>query len=246
MAVTATALLSLAAAVSGLLVRRWWLVAVATVLVLVASVGADSFPMSAAFDGLDAMALVAGMVVVAAAAERSGLLAALARALTARFWRPQRLLAATFLLAVAITTVANLDTTAVLFTPVAIEIGAAAASPVVPFALAAILAANFGSMLLPTSNLTNLVVWRHTDQTFAAFAAERLPVAIVAVALTLGALLAASPRRRQRETELAPVTASPIADRALARWSAVAVTVVVTAFFAGVPVGPPRWWPRSC
>ena len=220
MAVTVVALLALAAGVSALLVRRWWLAGVAVTGVALAALLDGRVPRTALSDGLDAMALVAGMVFVSAAASRSGLLAVVAHRLTDRSTGARSLLAITFVLAVALTTVANLDTTAVLFTPVAVEIGVAAGLSIVPFALAAVLAANFGSMLLPTSNLTNLVVWRHTDLPFGAFAAEHAWVALGAVVVTVVAVLAATglptgalrtTRQPRPTTVLGPTVVGPTA-----------------------------------
>jgi arsenical pump membrane protein len=268
MAVSSVALIALAAGVTGLLVRRWWLAVAALAGVALASALDGHAPRSALLDGLDAMALVAGMVFVAAAASRSGLLAASAHRLTDRLPRARWLLVVTFLLAVVLTTVANLDTTAVLFTPVALEVGSAAALPLAPFALAAILGANFGSMLLPTSNLTNLVVWRHTDLSFAAFAAEHAVIAVGAVALTLGALVLGSRfpasvrpgvSSSSSPSSLAPRQAAPamttavltdeegprplarprtVTDVTMAWMSAATIVLLVVAFFAGLPVGP--------
>ncbi|MEZ5234940.1 MAG: hypothetical protein R2749_19905 [Acidimicrobiales bacterium] len=77
------------------------------------------------------------------AAERSGLLAWVAERLATGVRRPRLLLAATFAVAVVLTTTCNLDTTAVLFTPLALSVAAAAGLDAVPFALASVLAANF-------------------------------------------------------------------------------------------------------
>ncbi|MEZ5261536.1 MAG: SLC13 family permease [Acidimicrobiales bacterium] len=108
--------------------------------------------------------------------------------------RPRLLLAATFAVAVVLTTTCNLDTTAVLFTPLALSVAAAAGLGAVPFALASVLAANFGSLLLPTSNLTNLVLWRSSGLSFPRFAAITAPAAALAALARLAALLIRGPR----------------------------------------------------
>ena len=192
---------------------------------------------------------MAGMVIVANVAERSGLLRSAAALVTGRVRRPGALLAVALVLGVALTTFANLDSTAVLFTPLALEIAAAAALPLAPFALAAVLAANFGSMLLPTSNLTNLVVWRHSGDSFADFALSHVGIAAVAAILTAGALLVASRpvlRGRQPARPAGGADAGdpprPVGggagDPRLARVTAAAVAVLMVAFVVGVPVGP--------
>lgn len=59
--------------------------------------------------------------------------------------------------AVACTVFLSLDTTAVLLAPVALAIAAQVGVPPRPFALTTLWIANTGSLLLPVSNLTNLL-----------------------------------------------------------------------------------------
>jgi len=64
-------------------------------------------------------------------------------------------------LACASTVVLSLDTTAVLLTPVAITVARQVGVPPLPFAMATLWLANTASMLLPVSNLTNLLALHH-------------------------------------------------------------------------------------
>ncbi len=64
-------------------------------------------------------------------------------------------------LACASTVVLSLDTTAVLLTPVAITVARQVGAPALPFAMATLWLANTASMLLPVSNLTNLLALHH-------------------------------------------------------------------------------------
>ncbi|MBC9821258.1 SLC13 family permease [Terrabacter sp. MAHUQ-38] len=61
------------------------------------------------------------------------------------------------LLAVASTVLLSLDTTAVLLTPVAITVARQVGAPALPFAMTTLWLANTASLLLPVSNLTNLL-----------------------------------------------------------------------------------------
>jgi Na+/H+ antiporter NhaD/arsenite permease-like protein len=61
------------------------------------------------------------------------------------------------LLAVASTVLLSLDTTAVLLTPVAITVARQVGAPALPFAMTNLWLANTASLLLPVSNLTNLL-----------------------------------------------------------------------------------------
>lgn len=60
-------------------------------------------------------------------------------------------------LAVACTILLSLDTTAVLLTPVAITVARQVGAPALPFAMTTLWLANTASLLLPVSNLTNLL-----------------------------------------------------------------------------------------
>jgi arsenical pump membrane protein len=74
---------------------------------------------------------------------------------------------ALWLLVVAIacvsTIVLSLDTTAVLLTPVAITVARQVGVPPLPFAMTTLWLANTASLLLPVSNLTNLLALHHLD-----------------------------------------------------------------------------------
>ena len=59
--------------------------------------------------------------------------------------------------AAATTTVLNLDTTAVLLTPVMLALARKAGIAVIPLAMTTVWLANTASLLLPVSNLTNLL-----------------------------------------------------------------------------------------
>jgi arsenical pump membrane protein len=96
--------------------------------------------------------------------------------------RPARLLTGVFLLAAATTVVLSLDATVVLLAPVAVGASLALGVPTRPSAQACVRMANSASLLLPVSNLTNLLAMRHLDLTFVGFAAlMALPLAAVLV-----------------------------------------------------------------
>ena len=105
-----------------------------------------------------------------------------------------------------------------------------------PFALASILGANFGSMLLPTSNLTNLVLWRTSGISFRLFASQLIVVFAVVTTITAGALLVAS-RRTLRPVRSA-ATRQHFSDPRLAAASAAAIAALTVGFLLGVPVAP--------
>jgi arsenical pump membrane protein len=65
---------------------------------------------------------------------------------------------------VACTVVLSLDTTAVLLTPVGLAVARQLGIPPAPFALTTLWLANTASLLLPVSNLTNLLALHHFEQ----------------------------------------------------------------------------------
>jgi arsenical pump membrane protein len=98
---------------------------------------------------------------------------------------PRRLVLVVALAATVTTTVLSLDTTAVLLTPVVLRV--ARSRRVAPEAalLTTAQLANGGSLLLPVSNLTNLIVFPLTGLTLAGFALRMaLPLAAAAGVIT--------------------------------------------------------------
>ncbi|WP_246001595.1 SLC13 family permease [Allorhizocola rhizosphaerae] len=90
--------------------------------------------------------------------------------------------------AAAITIFLNLDTTAVLLTPVLIATARRAQLPVLPFAMTTVWLANTASLLLPVSNLTNLLAADRIDLKPLAFA-ERMALPQAASLLAIGVCL---------------------------------------------------------
>ena len=82
-----------------------------------------------------------------------------------------RLLASVFAVSAAVTAVLSLDATVVLLTPVVLATARALAVPVRPHAYATAHLANTASLLLPVSNLTNLLAFSAAGLTFLHFAA---------------------------------------------------------------------------
>jgi arsenical pump membrane protein len=139
-----------------------------------------------------AFALVAGLLLIGAVAAREGLFAAagafVARAPGGAF----ALLAGLLALDAVVTAVLNLDTAVVFMTPVLLHAARVRGLHDDAFLYGAVFMANCASLLLPGSNLTNLIVLSHEHVTGATFAARLapawavvVPITIVFVALTL-------------------------------------------------------------
>lgn len=93
-----------------------------------------------------------------------------------------------FVAGAIITAILSLDTTAVMLTPVMLALVKRLRVPAAPYVLLCAFVANVGSLLLPISNLTNLIFADAFHQTFAAFAARMILPQIVALVTTYAIL----------------------------------------------------------
>ena len=93
-----------------------------------------------------------------------------------------------FVAGAIVTAVFSLDTTAVMLTPVLLALVKRLKIPAAPYVVLCAFVANVGSLLLPISNLTNLLFADAFRQTFAAFAARMILPQLVALASTYAIL----------------------------------------------------------
>jgi arsenical pump membrane protein len=136
-------------------------------------------------------------------------------------------------LATATTIVLSLDTTAVLLTPVVLALAVQLDLPPLPFAMTTVWLANTASLLLPVSNLTNLLAVDRLHWSAMTYARHTWLAALVAVVVTVAVLYVLHRRDLSGRYE-APVR-EPIDDR-LTFWLAASVCVLLAVLFvAGVP-----------
>ena len=142
------------------------------------------------------------------------------------------------LIAVVSTVFLSLDTTAVLLTPVVVLLARHVGLPPLPFALATVWLANTASLLLPVSNLTNLLA-QHALGGISpfAFAALMAAPALVAILVPVAVLLVIS--RRELFTRYEPDAPAPATDRVLLVASAAVVVLLLPSLVSGVPVWIP-------
>ena len=93
-----------------------------------------------------------------------------------------------FVAGAIVTAVLSLDTTAVMLTPVLLALVKRLRVPVAPYVVLCAFVANVGSMLLPISNLTNLLFAEAFHQTFVAFAARMIVPQLIALVTTFAIL----------------------------------------------------------
>lgn len=125
----------------------------------VASAGADPGAASAAASQTwPAFVLVAGLLLVGLVAARDGLFAAAGNRLAAAAPGGYRLFAGVTLLVAAVTAVLNLDTSVAFLSPVLVHTADRRKESAALLLSLCLLLSNGGSLLLPGSNLTNLIV----------------------------------------------------------------------------------------
>ena len=179
------------------------------------------------------------ITVVAELAAEAGVFAAVAER-TARAARGRAALLWLFvvLLAVISTAFLSLDTTAVLLTPVVVLVARHNGLPPLPFALTTVWLANTASLLLPVSNLTNLLAlhalgfsdpWR--------FASLLIVPAVIAIVVPCAVLLLVY--RRDLAVRFEPVPATAPADPVLFWIAAGVLVVLLPLLVSGIPVWIP-------
>jgi arsenical pump membrane protein len=142
------------------------------------------------------------------------------------------------LFASATTAFLNLDTTAVLLTPVMLATAVVIGAPKLPLAILTVWLANTASLLLPVSNLTNLLAANRVDLSPAAFAARMAVPEVASIAATAACLwlLYWRPGRRGSKRYEVP---RPVRPQDPVRFTVAAVACAV--FVVLVLVGAPLW-----
>ncbi|HJS97023.1 MAG TPA: SLC13 family permease, partial [Solirubrobacteraceae bacterium] len=223
---------------------RWapdWAVAAAGAVLLVAvGVLSTSGARSALKELGPTVGFLAALLLLADGCRRAGMFDALG-ALMARGsrGRPGRLLAMVFVVAAGTTAVLSLDATVVLLTPIVFATAARLHTNPRPHVYACSHLANNASLLLPVSNLTNLLAFRATGLAFTRFAALMvLPwlAALLIEWLVLRASFAGELRRPAAR-------ASRPVDPPEIPWFAVGVVVLtLIGFVVSSPVGIAPVW----
>lgn len=174
---------------------------------------------------------LAAVLVLADGCDREGVFRAAGHLVARLAGRsPSRLLTAVVALAAVTTAVLSLDTTVVLLAPVVIATVRASGAPPRPYLYATAHLANSGSLLLPVSNLTNLLAFSMVSVSFLRFAGLMLLPWLAAVAVELIAHRAVF-----RQDLVAPLSAT---DGEPPRFPRFATTVLVLTVvgFAGTSV----------
>ncbi|MGH2857736.1 MAG: SLC13 family permease, partial [Solirubrobacteraceae bacterium] len=242
---------TLAAAVTG---RRWapdWLVAAvaAGVVVAVGALTVGGARHALALLG-PTVGFLAALLVLADGCRRAGVFDTLGELMARGAGTggggggagPRRLLAMVFVVAAATTAVLSLDATILLLTPIVFATAARLRTSPRPHVYACSHLANTASLLLPVSNLTNLLAFGASGLSFARFAALMVAPWVVALAIewvVLSRVFAGDLRREAPAAATRPPasrqSAPPLPAFALA---VVALTLTGFAISSAVGIAP--------
>jgi arsenical pump membrane protein len=128
--------------------------------------------------------LVAGLLLIGAVANEDGIFAAAARVLGRLPGGELLLYLASMLLVAVVTVFLNLDTSVAFLTPVLVLVARSRGANHVRFLYGCVFMSNAASLLLPGSNLTNLLILSNQHQTGSAFLAQMLAPWTAAVLVT--------------------------------------------------------------
>ncbi len=183
-----------------------WLVAVAgAVLLLLTGIVSGRAAQSQLHELGPTVGFLAALLVLADGCRRAGLFDALGvKMASGARGSSRRLLAMVFLAAAATTAVLSLDATVVLLTPVVLITAARLRVGPRPHLYACTHLANSASLLLPVSNLTNLLAFQATGVTFARFTELMALPWVIALAVEWAVL----------SRVFGPDLAAPVADAA--------------------------------
>jgi arsenical pump membrane protein len=173
----AAALVALVATLGAAIARPrfapdWAVAAVAALLLVATGVLSVDDARDAASDLGPTLGFLAALLLLADGCRQAGMFDALGAAMAAGArGRPRRLLAMVFLVAAGTTAVLSLDATVVLLTPFVFATAARLRASPRPHVYACSHLANSASLLLPVSNLTNLLAFESSGLSFTRFAA---------------------------------------------------------------------------
>jgi Na+/H+ antiporter NhaD/arsenite permease-like protein len=181
------------------------------------------------------IALLFGMMVISAALEVSGLFALAGWHVTRRARGPITLLVAVSIGAAVLSAIMINDVVCLAFTPLVLAITETLGGDPKPYLLALATSSNIGSVATITGNPQNILIGSLSHISYGRFAAELVPVAVVALAMNVGVIWFVH-REELRKPFATAERASPPSVRRSAIWKGAIVSgAVITAFVLGAP-----------
>jgi arsenical pump membrane protein len=205
----------------------WALAAIGLISLLTAVIG-DGRAARAAFDQVwSPFVLVAGLLLIGLVANDDGLFAWAGHHLARTARTGVILFVGATAMVGAVTALLNLDTAVAFLTPVLVYTARSRGEDEAPLVFGCILTANAGSLFLPGSNLTNLIVLGHLHLTGGQFLARMWAPGLASLVVTAAVVAIAERQALQVRTEDPTPSARPSSALGLAAVVVATILVVV-------------------
>ena len=201
------------------------LAAVGVTLAVVAIVLSPAHAQEAASQDWPPFVLVSGLLLVGLVADEDGLFSAAGLALARLAPNGIVLYSGAVVLIVSVTSVLNLDTSVAFLTPVLVYTARRRGEGEAALLYGCLLLSNAGSLMLPGSNLTNLIVLGHLRLSGGQFFRHMAAAAIAAALVT--ALVIGVAERRALRAHVPPIVGTERPRLGLGLAAVIAVTVLV-------------------
>ncbi|WP_245276172.1 SLC13 family permease [Methylocapsa aurea] len=218
----------------GLRIDRAGMALVGAALML--AIGALSLEDALRAVDLETIALLLGMMIIVAQLRLSGFFELAGRFAIKRAHGPFRLLAAIVMVTGFFSAFLVNDVICLVMAPLVIDVARALRRNPAPYLLAVAMASNAGSVATFTGNPQNMIVGVASDISYLEFAHRLAPIAVVALALTLGLIRLLFPREFAAPFETAPAEPRPRRHFQQMAKGALMTAGVVAGFVAGAPV----------
>ncbi len=204
---------------------------------LMVATGVLPFEEALAAVDMETIALLLGMMIVAANLRLSGFFRMVEGFVMVRARHPLVLLAATVVVAGFFSALLVNDTICLVMTPIVLDVARRFGRNPVPYLLAVATASNAGSVATITGNPQNMIIGSLAGLPYAGFAAALTPVALVALAITIVLIALLHPKEFLTRTPLAAPKLRPSRpNRPLVLKTLATLAAMVGFFLAGFPV----------
>jgi Na+/H+ antiporter NhaD/arsenite permease-like protein len=195
-------------------------------------------PWDRAVAAVDAHTLVLlfGMMIVAAYLRLSGFFRLVTYAAVRRAHTPVGLLALIIVAAGVLSALFVNDVVCLVMAPIVLDLVHRLRLPPVPYLIALATAANVGSVATLTGNPQNMLVGSFSGISYRAFLLREAPVAVIGLALVFGVIWLAYRRRLPPALPAEALEERGAVHQALMIKTMAAVSVMLVAFLAGVPI----------
>jgi arsenical pump membrane protein len=182
---------------------------------------------SAAAQDWPPFVLVSGLLLVGLVADEDGLFAAAGHTLARVASNGTVLYLGAVVLVATVTTLLNLDTSVAFLTPVLVYTARSRGEGEAPLLYGCILLSNAGSLLLPGSNLTNLIVLGHLHLSGREFFRQMAPAGVAAILVTAAVVGVANHRALRTTVKVTGQAGRPVLGAGMVGVLAATICVLV-------------------